>query len=627
MRAFLLTMAVLLAGCEADRMYFQPNSPQSRSAEVFSLSRLVASPGDVVRVSGRGFNKGMKVEIDGQSLNLQVDSSSEAFFVMPSVSPNPNIGVVFIDSSSKVAGYLALMSSAAQSKMPVMDADPGLICSDVTYRNPDGQIKVGNRTCSNDFLHCSRDGDINCVANASFPSVNLDSVKLQSRLMHTSLSIAGVSGLLPDCNEDGSFGCIVTGPLMAAAVKVGANAKILTGQSVAGVTGSYVPDFPSRSNVRLGDTVDNANGLLRDCNADNDTICVSSAAFPSIIKANLSAGVIKLGQTVAAMLGTLPFLRSPSLAVVKQKSDAIVLNVGEQCCETVGSLIVRSLDAASTWSPTNGTSYTVGTIVGAGQTIVAVSSLNLLADTTLLPARAYFYKAWAYDAANNYSATPVLADSITLPGNNFGSFLHKNELWVSRRSSSTYLGWPGTVNVASDTIWMTGALPGQGGMTTPLRLFELPLTAEFDYRLVADAADGFHFAWGKDITEYNSNEPLGVGGVGTSSAPSPTGYGILFHTYSNGGYTANVSLVRFVDNVVLSTFNVPLEDFINTDRHVKIVVTAHQVKLYLFGSSTPTIDYDNGSNWTITHKFVAFGAGTGGEWTDQFLSNITFTSP
>ena len=88
------------------------------------------------------------------------------------------------------------------------------------------------------------------------------------------ISIIGVIGVYNaeafNCSTEGEENCVNTGTFKAADTTDLA-AKIKTGESVAGEAGSYAPDFPSASNVRDTDTVDNAAGTLADCSTDGET--------------------------------------------------------------------------------------------------------------------------------------------------------------------------------------------------------------------------------------------------------------------------------------------------------------------------------------------------------------------
>ena len=206
---------------------------------------------------------------------------------------------------------------------------------------------------------CAADGQTNCVSVSDFPAVDkLTKLSASSAAkIRSTLTIAGVSGTLADCAGDGAAGCVVVGPTYAAAVVTGIENKIVSGHSVAGVGGnvslpqvenvlnginfgvngsgsigtatlppasmvkigsgsygnpsapmtpSYTPDFPAPSNVHASDTVDGVTGTLVSCSSDNEAGCVTTAAFPSVVKANVTEGVIKGGHVIAGTVGQYP---------------------------------------------------------------------------------------------------------------------------------------------------------------------------------------------------------------------------------------------------------------------------------------------------------------------------------
>ncbi len=140
---------------------------------------------------------------------------------------------------------------------------------------------------------CANDGDINCVAIANFPAVdkvvNLAAGKLAK--IHSSVTVGGATGTLGDCSADGGTGCLAV-PGFVAANAAGAAAKILTGQVVAGISGT---------------------AAIRplDCSTDNGTDCIAITAFPSVVKANINAGLLKTGTVVAGISGAFPSASFP----------------------------------------------------------------------------------------------------------------------------------------------------------------------------------------------------------------------------------------------------------------------------------------------------------------------------
>ena len=180
---------------------------------------------------------------------------------------------------------------------------------------------------------CSSDGATGCVAVTNFPAIDkLTKLSVgNAARIRSSLTIAGVVGTLDDCSTDGSSGCVVVGPTYAAAITAGVAAKVLTGQSVAGISGSATPapancaadgatncvavaNFPAvnkvtnlaalnlakiSSSVTVGGVV----GTMADCSADGTTGCLTVTAFPSANTSGAAAKIIS-GQTLAGVSGS-----------------------------------------------------------------------------------------------------------------------------------------------------------------------------------------------------------------------------------------------------------------------------------------------------------------------------------
>jgi hypothetical protein len=92
------------------------------------------------------------------------------------------------------------------------------------------------------------------------------------------VSVFGVVGSAPsrpsDCSTDGAADCVVAASTTyRAAETTGLASKVVSTATVAGVAGTYTPDFPDVANVRSSDTVNGANGTLADCSTDGATNC------------------------------------------------------------------------------------------------------------------------------------------------------------------------------------------------------------------------------------------------------------------------------------------------------------------------------------------------------------------
>jgi hypothetical protein len=107
------------------------------------------------------------------------------------------------------------------------------------------------------------------------------------------------------CQSDGEVGCLATTTYRAADTTVLAS-KVVSTASVAGVAGTYTPDFPDAGNVRSSDTVNGAAGTLADCSTDGATNCTipSSGSIKAADTANFTGWDIrkKRNQSTGSVL-------------------------------------------------------------------------------------------------------------------------------------------------------------------------------------------------------------------------------------------------------------------------------------------------------------------------------------
>ena len=153
-----------------------------------------------------------------------------------------------------------------------------------------------------EFMLC--DGSI---GEGTFSLADLSN--LAAANIKSGIEIAGVKGThtgdsFGNCVSGGEQGCITAGNFKAADT-TSLGAKVVSGQTVAGVAGSYSPDFPDANNVRASDTVNNVSGTLADCAAGGTTGCVTVTAYKSVTISGLAAN-IKNSVVVAGETGTYP---------------------------------------------------------------------------------------------------------------------------------------------------------------------------------------------------------------------------------------------------------------------------------------------------------------------------------
>lgn len=165
--------------------------------------------------------------------------------------------------------------------------------------------------------NCATDGAIACVANSDFPAAEKDNLTNNVAKIRSGFSVAGVSGTLASCSSDGQDSCVALGPTYAMALTAGAQAKILTGQTLAGIGGTAA--------VRPAD-----------CDADAETSCVATALFPAV-DTSTAAPKIVLNQIVGGVTG--------SAGGVKPSDCAID---GELWCHTTALFPAMELLGADT---------------------------------------------------------------------------------------------------------------------------------------------------------------------------------------------------------------------------------------------------------------------------------------
>ena len=125
--------------------------------------------------------------------------------------------------------------------------------------------------------NCSSNGQQSCVATGTYfagtacsangsgcyvPSyvtttqplkaISYDAINSSAGNIRSSTTLGGVTGTLADCSADGGLGCVVVGPSYAAAATTGAASKILSGQTLAGVSGNVT--LPAVGKVLTGTT-------------------------------------------------------------------------------------------------------------------------------------------------------------------------------------------------------------------------------------------------------------------------------------------------------------------------------------------------------------------------------------
>lgn len=248
----LLTYGFMASSCSDDLSVLLQDA-DTFSISVISLDRASGVSGETVSITGRNLINGLQLKINSVEQEIDLFDQSSAKFVLPSSIEHYLITLTYAD---KVVGEFKIQNT-------------DVVLASVS-----------------DFVLCSEDAQIRCIANTNFKAVQIDGLADKVKFGET---VAGVSG----------------------AVTLPAAGDVISGSGAYGspdslVTPSYLPDFPAASNVRSSDTVNGSTGTLPDCGSDNGTGCVATASHPSVVKLNITAGLVKSGTVIAGVTGGYP---------------------------------------------------------------------------------------------------------------------------------------------------------------------------------------------------------------------------------------------------------------------------------------------------------------------------------
>jgi hypothetical protein len=221
--------------------------------------------------------------------------------------------------------------------------DPSLLPAGMTV----GSV-VGTLTGTS--APCLIDGQVNCIASAAFPAVDR-AVKLVAGASNfrDTFSIAGQSGSLTDCVTDGQIACVAIATYPAVQKSLLTPAVLKKNVIINGITGDYPSStyplagatvaadlttatfnaqiksltafeyFDSAGAIQTGAGNDNiaaakiADGVnifsttgtfAPDCTTDGQLACRTAGVFKSANTTGLTSWDIRLGKTVAGILGT-----------------------------------------------------------------------------------------------------------------------------------------------------------------------------------------------------------------------------------------------------------------------------------------------------------------------------------
>jgi hypothetical protein len=334
-----LVSCLCLSACESQLSLSGNPSPGTRPS-ITTPDLLIAGPGDEVQIQGKNLSSKISLAINDEPIKLTIADGEHASFILPEGGDAELYRLSFTLSDQTITRF-SLAKSTALAQLPMIPVPLSYICDDLVFKDQNGSIVRGERPCSSPSMKaCRADGEVHCEANELYKaaattdaarkiaagetlagisgsaelkpadcasdgegSCVVDGVSFKAAKLsffspsdiRSSVRVAGVQGSLPVCSVDGELGCVVAGPSLAAASLSGAAAKVVIGQSLAGIPGA-APPKPAN------------------CSVDNDTNCVATPAFPAVVKANVTAGLIKAGSVIAGVNGAYPSATYPLAA-------------------------------------------------------------------------------------------------------------------------------------------------------------------------------------------------------------------------------------------------------------------------------------------------------------------------
>ena len=258
-------LSLSISACDSGIQIQVPIADYTVTEEVPKAYR----PGETVTIRGSGFTKNHWVVIDSILYPIELISSEEIRFTMPN-----NVGNGKIQIATKrraIEKQVPNIFALAANDYPLFTGDPAKLCVDEKFYNASGELQEGTKDCTKNSLAglapCSADGEVGCETNASFKAALV--IGAENKIL-SGQTLAGIPGniTLPAVGKvltGTGFGVAGTGSSGTLILPLGSNVRTGSGtygDPGAAITPSYSPDFPSAANVLNTDTVDNLAGTL-----------------------------------------------------------------------------------------------------------------------------------------------------------------------------------------------------------------------------------------------------------------------------------------------------------------------------------------------------------------------------
>jgi len=240
------------AGCQASITPVVKMGPPLSATQTFrvdSVSKVVSTPGDVIKVTGQKFASNLSLRApEGAGLaddggqrvagKVTVVSDTEATVALPR---SINFGLFTLSfSQDGVEQNVTLFSNGGKTDYPVMTVAAEEICSGKKFYDDAGSLRTGTKDCAAVSLpSCSQDGAVGCVSTAGFAAADTSGLSAKIVAGNTVAGIVGttVAESYSSCAVDGASGCVATSTYPAANLAGFSSGDIRSGVTVAGVAG------------------------------------------------------------------------------------------------------------------------------------------------------------------------------------------------------------------------------------------------------------------------------------------------------------------------------------------------------------------------------------------------------
>lgn len=261
---------------------------------VASLNPIIAKQGDVVTINGENFRTGIKLAYLGRELTNVSIKSDQVLTVVIDDAPRRGVGKLYLTQSG-IERSLNLAYAGTSSDFPLMTVEASEVCQGQKFYNANGDLLEGTKVCAAASVPaCTSDGQINCIASSSYASAATSGL---SAKVVSGQTVAGIVGTASgeshsNCSVDGGTGCVATATY-AAALTTGLGPKVIAGNTVAGIAGSAIGE--SHSN----------------CASNGATGCVTTSTYRSADWTNITASNIRSGISLAGVMGQYPSATFP----------------------------------------------------------------------------------------------------------------------------------------------------------------------------------------------------------------------------------------------------------------------------------------------------------------------------